>query len=240
MWTATRYVEPEWLDELAASDPRATRSRRDLRRINAWMLQTGIMARALRRQFRGERPRALVDLGGGDGAFLLAVARRLGAGWGGVAATLVDRQDIVSGHTREAFRALGWRVDTVAADAGDYLDRRDAPVDIIVANLFLHHFDAAQLRPLLARIAGRTQTFIACEPRRGALALGASRMLWAIGCNDVTRHDAAASVRAGFAGRELSADWPQHDGWSLHEHPAGLFTHCFIACRADRTERAAA
>src|SRR5262249_44322808 len=42
-----RRVEPEWLDRLPPGDARAVRSRRDLDRINRWMLQPGIMARAL-------------------------------------------------------------------------------------------------------------------------------------------------------------------------------------------------
>jgi hypothetical protein len=50
-----------------------------------------------------------------------------------------------------------------------------------------------------------------------------------IGCNAVTRHDAAASVRAGFAGRELSALWPARPGWRLREGRAGLFSHLFVA-----------
>jgi hypothetical protein len=240
MWTATRCVEPEWLDELEASDPRAMRSRRDLRRVNAWMLQTTLMTRALRRHCGHKPPRALIDLGGGDGAFLLAVAQKLGRGWSGVSATLVDRQDIVSDQTRDALRALGWRIEVVAADAADFLARPRAPADVITANLLLHHFPAERLSPLLALVAACTRTFVACEPRRSALALGASRMLWAIGCNDVTRHDAVASVRAGFAGRELSALWPRDAGWELHEHAAGLFSHCFVARRSASADTRAA
>ena len=39
-----RIVQPELLDELPPDDPRAMRSRRDLRRINAWMRNHAIMA----------------------------------------------------------------------------------------------------------------------------------------------------------------------------------------------------
>jgi hypothetical protein len=230
MWTATRTVEPEWLDELAPDDPRAMRSRRDLRRVNGWMFQTGIMGRALEAHCGPAPPRTLVDLGTGDGAFLLRVAHRLGPRWRGVAATLVDRQDIVSAETRAAFGALGWTIAVATGDAGDVLARSRAPVDVITANLFMHHFATAPLRRLLACAAARAQTFVACEPRRALLALGASRMLWAIGCNDVSRHDAVASVRAGFRGREMSALWPR-DGWDTQEQPAGLFSHCFVARR---------
>ena len=72
-----RRVEPEWLDQLPTDDPRAIRCRRDLKRANALMLQHILMARTLLRFAGGDPPRALVDLGSGDGMFMLRVARRL-------------------------------------------------------------------------------------------------------------------------------------------------------------------
>jgi hypothetical protein len=42
-----RLVQPEILDTLPPDDPRALRSRRDLRRVNAWMGNDAIMAQAL-------------------------------------------------------------------------------------------------------------------------------------------------------------------------------------------------
>ena len=68
---------------------------------------------------------------------------------------------------------------------------------------------------------------LATEPRRGSFPLAATRLLWAIGANDVTLHDAAASVRAGFAGKELSALWPAGQGKPLEERRGGLFSHVF-------------
>jgi hypothetical protein len=61
------------------------------------------------------------------------------------------------------------------------------------------------------------------------LALQASRLLGLIGCNEVTRHDAVVSVRAGFVDQELSALWPERTRWHLQEEAAGLFSHCFVA-----------
>jgi hypothetical protein len=46
----------------------------------------------------------------------------------------------------------------------------------------------------------------------------------------VTRHDAVASVHAGFAGRELSRLWPG-EGWRLWEGLTLPFTHVFSARR---------
>ncbi|HEX3890808.1 MAG TPA: FAD-dependent monooxygenase, partial [Verrucomicrobiae bacterium] len=48
-------------------------------------------------------------------------------------------------------------------------------------------------------------------------------------CNNVTRHDAIVSVRAGFSGEELSALWPDKKNWRLTERHSGLFSHLFVA-----------
>ncbi len=104
--------------------------------------------------------------------------------------------------------------------------------DLIVANLFLHHFEAAPLAGLLAAAAARGDRFLACEPRRSRLALAASRLVGVIGANAVTREDAVLSVHAGFRGDEIGALWPRDAGWRLDECPAGWFSHCFVAERA--------
>jgi hypothetical protein len=227
----TRSVEPEWLDELPPDDFRAMRSRRDLKRINAWMLQTRIMARLLVR-YRSEPPKRIIELGSGDGTFMLNVARRLASRWPGVTLTFLDRQDIVSKATREALHKLGWDTQSITADVFDFLpSQKSAAADVITANLFLHHFSQQQLSRLFACAAEAAPLFVACEPRRSSFALAGSHMLFAIGCNDVSRHDAVVSVRAGFAGHELSELWPRARDWSLDEHGALPFTHCFVAHR---------
>ena len=230
---APRRVEPELLDHLPEEDPRAVRSRRDLRRVNAWMGGAGLMARLLNHH-DGPAPRTILELGAGDGTFMLGVARRLAPAWTGVTLRLVDRQDLVTDATRDRFAALGWNAEPVVADVFAVLDdTREGRVDAVVANLFLHHFEAPALRRLLAGIGRITPFLAACEPRRSGLALAGSRMLFAIGCNDVTRHDAVASVRAGFTGEELSHLWRGEAPWRLEERPMGLFTHAFLARRAE-------
>jgi 2-polyprenyl-3-methyl-5-hydroxy-6-metoxy-1,4-benzoquinol methylase len=227
-----RRVEPELLDELPANDPRAIRSRRDLRRVNALMGNAGVIARAVLQARGGRPPRQLVDLGAGDGTFMLRLAKRLSPAWPNVEVTLVDRQDIVNAETRREFEALSWSVRSVAADVFDWLARTpDSRVDLVTANLFLHHFADPALRRLMELVTGRTICFAACEPRRYPAALRASRWLWLLGCNPVTRHDAVASVRAGFDGPELSALWPGNESWRLREEAVGLFSHRFVAQR---------
>jgi|ERR1043166_3343224 SAM-dependent methyltransferase len=220
-----RLIEPEWLDVLPADDPRARHSRGDLRRINWFMNNVSLVARTLKDL---PIPKRVLDVGAGDGTFALAIAERLA--WKGTEIILVDRAGELPGSIRERFAAANCRVEFHRADALDGLEEI-GPVDVTWVNLFLHHFDDFQLRRLLAEILRHSQTFIACEPRRSAFALLASRCLALIGCNSVTRHDAVVSVRAGFNNEELSRLWPEPSQWSLSEGAAGLFSHLFVARR---------
>jgi hypothetical protein len=225
-----RIVEPELLDTLAPENPFAVRSRRDLCRVNAWMRNHRIMAGALRKASNGVVPRQLTEIGAGDGNFLLRVAGRLCSVWPEVHAVLLDRQQIVSAETFAAFDKFGWRVDSVVADVFDWSPAAD---EMVVANLFLHHFQEDQLLRLFRTISQRSKWFVSLEPRRAAWPLFCSRLLGVIGCNSVTRHDAVASVRAGFTGDELSALWPDAKNWQLTEKSAGPFSHLFIARRRE-------
>jgi Methyltransferase domain len=231
-----RHIGKELLDELPAADPRAVRSRRDLRRLNAFMGHASIMARALKESFSRHLSLRLIELGAGDGDFMRRVARRVKGAWRGVEATLVDRQDLLPVETHEGFAEVRWRVQAETRDVFQWLRESDAECEAITANLFLHHFNAPQLRELFQEAAAKSRCFVAIEPRRSRRALWFSRMLWVIGCNAVTRHDAPASVRAGFTDSELSALWPDHENWELIEQPAGWFSHLFIARRKERTD----
>jgi hypothetical protein len=227
-----RLIQPELLDELPPDDPRARWSRRDLRRVNAWMRNHSIMAKALQTAANGSAPRQIIDLGAGDGHFLVRVAKKNSLRWPGVRVTLLDHQKIVGLQTLSSFAPLGWRAEAVTADVFNWLPAVEG-MDVIVANLFLHHFEDAQLAELFRVIADRARLFVAIEPRRSRWPLFCCRLLWAIGCNAVTRHDAAVSVRAGFSGSELSALWPVDEDWQLTECRTGFFSHLFVARRTD-------
>lgn len=217
-----RILEPEWLDELPPQDPRAVRSRADLRRVNRLMGNARFIAKAL----STGRLARIADLGSGDGHLMLSIARRLRRP--GVELSLVDRAPVVSEATLAEFGKLGWRVRVVARDALAFL--REEPIEVVVANLFLHHLNPEALRQLFSICGERAQLVAACEPRRSQLALLGCRLMWFIGANDVTRHDAIVSVRAGFTGRELSEMWQAP--WQLDERSAPPFSHLFVARRA--------
>ena len=97
----------------------------------------------------------------------------------------------------------------------DYHDYDETTV--VVANLFFHHFKAAELKKLGGSIGG-VRALLLAEPYRAKLALVMGRCLfpWV---NDVTRHDMMVSIRAGFRESELPVllgcdfNWHEQRGW---------------------------
>jgi hypothetical protein len=180
---------------------------------------------------KGTRPLfSIVELGGGDGTFLLELAKRVAPALRPALVTLVDQQPLLTADTRSQLANLSWHVDAVTADVFDWLTHRGSSVaDLTLANLFLHHFEGERLATLLRDAARQTRMFMACEPRRSGPALAAASLMGLIGCNRVTVHDGRISVRAGFRDAELSAIWPTGGGWTLEERKAGRFTHGFVA-----------
>jgi hypothetical protein len=218
MSVAARVVEPEWLDALAPGDPRARRSRRDLARLNAVMWNARIVAGALDDVALSR----IAEIGAGDGGFAVRLASRL-LPRASCLFSLIDRQSHPAPPS-----VNGWSFETHPSDVFEWLGSSRERYDAIVANLFLHHFDKGALAHMLDLAASRTDRFVACEPRRSGIALAGSRLVGLVGCNDVTRHDAVVSVRAGFADDEISRLWPR-EGWNVQESARGLFSHLFVA-----------
>jgi hypothetical protein len=242
-----RIVAPEALDGLDASDPRAVRSRRDLRRVHRVMGTRSIVSRAFRAAC-DDHPRTstlhVLELGAGDGGVMLGIARALAGEWPDVRLTLLDRQDVVSSETLRAYASVGWSVNVCVSDALEWASggaEQDPGFpdeggrwDVVIVNLFLHHFEGAELASLVQKIGNSADRFIACEPRRSKLALIGSHLIGLTGAGLVTREDAVLSVHAGFCGHEISACWPDAlTAWEANEYGAGLFSHCFVAQRKD-------
>lgn len=237
-----RKVFAETLDHLDEIDPRAMRSRRDLQRVHRVMGTRSIVCNGLKQLFPHFPPGRLrvLELGAGDGTLMLSVARALRPIWGAVDFTLLDRQKLVSPKTAEAYERVNWNVDIEVGDVTDWIENsvrtpRDQDLerwDLIIVNLFLHHFEGATLVDLLNAIARSSSRFFACEPHRSYFALAGSHLVGALGANAVTREDAVLSVRAGFRDAEITKLWKQTERrWSVSEYSAGLFSHCFAAHR---------
>ncbi|HTA64684.1 MAG TPA: hypothetical protein VK753_04190 [Xanthomonadaceae bacterium] len=229
-----RRVEPEMLDSLPAEDPRAVRSRKDLRRVNRIMGTCGLIGGALDPIVNASPTARIVELGAGDGSLMLRIARRHARHWPKLRIGLLDMQPVVRADTLIGFQDEGWYARVIGADVFDWLAQpADGDAPIVVANLFVHHFDGERLRALLTGIASKAGAFVCCEPRRNRFAYAGAAMMWAIGCNGVTVNDGMLSVRAGFNHDELSALWPDRDAWSLREDRAGPFVHRFVAVRRE-------
>jgi hypothetical protein len=150
----------------------------------------------------------------------------------------LDRLALVDGATIAAYSRYGW---TVRSCVMDVLDWARAPTEssadaasrwhVVIANLYLHHFDSRELTLVLEAIAASTDELLACEPRRSWRALAGSHLIGVLGANAVTRADAVLSVHAGFRERELTALWPTAADWSLQEEASGVFSHCFRGTR---------
>jgi hypothetical protein len=209
----TRVIEPELLDVLPPTDQRAQHSRRDIHKLNWIMGHARLMARVM----QDASFDTLIDLGTGDGRFAQGVVRRLRRT---CRLVLVDQQRIAGAPP-------GLIVSDVMVFLGSLKPQTGTA---IMANLFLHHFSDEFLRELFLQISEKADSFYACEPRRSRLNLAAIRLLPLIGCNAVTRHDAEASIRAGFLGQELTALWPK-GSWKLWERESGFASHCFMASR---------
>lgn len=237
-----RKVSAETLDHLKEVDPRAMRSRRDLQRVHRVMGTRSIVCNALKQlvpHLPSSRLRVL-ELGAGDGTLMLSVARALGPAWPEVDLTLLDRQQLVASKTVEAYEKANWKVDIKVEDVTDWVENSDCARhdqeperwDLIVVNLFLHHFEGVFLLNLLNAIARSCSRFLACEPHRSYIALAGSHLIGAIGANAVTREDAVLSVHAGFRDAEITKLWVQTGHrWSMSEYSAGFFSHCFSAHR---------
>lgn len=240
---AQRTVRAEILDELPAADARAIRSRRDLRRVNRLMGNCGILTRAIRHALARSAARNgrshILELGAGDGSLALRIATRLATTLPAAELTLLDRQALIADTTGTAFAHLGWTLRPLTVDALAWAraptrQQRIGRWDVILANLFLHHFEEDALRELLSAVAERCEAFVACEPRRSLPAMLGTRLLPALAMSRDTLYDAEVSVYAGFRGEELTRLWPARPaGWRLTERRAGLFSHLFIALRGD-------
>lgn len=185
-----RRVTQEILDHLPADDPVALHSRSDLRRINHLMGNERWVLRMLEKHPHAVAA-SVTELGAGDGSLAVKIARRF-----------VDSRVRVHDLTpcpplpQDVAGRIDWH-------AGDVFECPPSGGGVLVANLFLHHFEGQALMRLGA-ICREFDLLVINEPDRSRLALwlGGAMMPFV---NHVTRHDMIVSIRAGFLHGELSA-----------------------------------
>ncbi len=180
----SRVVKPEILDDLAADDPDAIRSRRDLRLINTISGNFRWAERTLTRL----GARQTVELGAGDATFASRYVRRYPES----VYTALD----LAPRPKSAPESLRWL-------QGDLFEQLPGlRGDAVYANLFLHHFEGPQLRKL-GTLLGGFRYLICSEPARFQIFHAGGLLFRLAGINHVTRHDLHVSIDAGFRGSEL-------------------------------------
>jgi len=188
-----RVVHPEKLDHLAPTDPRAIRSRADLRRIHFGMGNF----RWLERSFT-QAPESVLEIGAGDGA----LCHRLQSRFPSARITGVDRVPGPPG--------IAWQT----GDLFDVLPAASA--EGLIGVMILHHFSDEALAQL-GQWLDRFRELRFCEPWRSPRSQALGWWMQPF-FNDVTRHDLPVSVDAGFVPGELAARLSLDDKqWRIEE-----------------------
>lgn len=186
-----RKGEAEILDALPPGHPDAVASRKDLRLFNAYLGTMGWFSRRLLPLLQPTD--RVLEPGAGQGELSRVLFQKAleGRGFRGIWRTL----DL---HLSEIEHRNG-----VLPLQGDLLDFREyAEVDVLLGNMILHHFNPEELRRLGRLFQKRARLLIFQEPLRSPLHLYVCRCCFFL-MSRVTRHDAPASIRAGFRGPEL-------------------------------------
>ncbi len=211
----SRTVIPEILDHLPADDPDAMRSRRDLRRINFLMGNERWVCRTMRR-FSTAANRGIVEIGAGDGMLCNRLSRLFPQ-------APVAAYDLAPRPENLAARVVWHRGDlfeTTAPEGGG----------VLVANLFLHHFQETDL-PALGRWMGNFDILVFNEPDRSRTPhlLGNLMHPW---INHVTRHDMHVSIDAGFAAGEIAKQLDLDPSrWRIRETSMWRGARRVVSCR---------
>ena len=178
-----RVVVPEILDSLPVDDPRAMRSRRDLRVVDFFMGNSRWIVLEVARSGAGR----VSELGAGEGVLCAKVKRA-------VPGAEVEGFDFCPRPVGLS-AGIGW-------NEGDFFQTLGgARGGACVGSLVLHHFGNGALQEL----GGLLRDFsilIFSEPLRSRVSLVFSKLAAPL-FGAVTRHDMPVSIRAGFLPGEL-------------------------------------
>lgn len=189
-----RATEPERLDE-GVPEPEALASLADLRFVNRWLSNRPRLL-AVAGQFLAESPRPrLLDVGCGSADVPAALVRASPR----VMAVGVDIK-------RLHLQAAPWEIRPVVADVRA-LPFAAGTFDVVTASLFLHHFDAEEVAPVLRSLfAVARRVLIVNDLRRARVPYLFGRAVFpALFRSRVSVDDALISIRRAFTERELRA-----------------------------------
>ncbi len=207
----SRVIVPEILDALPPEDPRAKRSRKDLKFLDWFLANSAWLVEQVERRRR--RSTSIAELGAGDGHLTLKLRQKFGQ---------VTGLDLAPPPLNLPC-GVGWI-------QGDFFESFPmCSADVVVGALILHHFDQEALRRLGGLLATR-RLIVFVEPLRTMTSLWLSTPLLPF-VGSVTRHDMQASIRAGFLPDELAGMLALNEEWTISETINWRGTLRFMAWR---------
>ena len=195
-----RVPIPEILDSLDPADPRAIRSRADLRLIDWYLGNSRWLVRQLQNQ--GPALHQILELGAGEGGLCQRIVEAL------------PESRVIGLDLTARPKNLPDKIQWIAGDFFQSLPQLDA--DACVGSLILHHFSNDALQQL-GRQLQSYRVIAFCEPLRSRVPLLLAG-LSSLAMGEVTRHDMPASIRAGFRSGELAPLLGLHPrSWKISE-----------------------
>jgi SAM-dependent methyltransferase len=198
-----RVPSQEWLDDDLGTPEDIGRSLDDLWRINRWLGGVSGCLRLLERYFsrRGSRRAHILDVGAGDSRLAAHLQSELARRNRSVQFVTLDRR---LSHLRNGNHSPRM-LPRVAANAS-HLPFADKSFDVVMCNLFLHHFSEDEAVELLRRFTGiASDAILINDLERNLLPYLFIRVGWPFARSRITRHDGAASVRQAYTQDELAA-----------------------------------
>jgi SAM-dependent methyltransferase len=217
-----RSVQPELLDHLAADDPAAIRSREELLLINHLMGNQRWLIQQIKDCLLPEQ--RVLELGAGDGSLARALIAE-----GVCQPAQITALDLAPAPAHWPSEATWLQRDVLG-------DQPWPAADIIVANLFLHHFEPPALRQIGHRLQSVCHLIrvLAVEPARRRRHCWQGALLGYLAeLSPVTAHDMMVSIRAGFVGEELSEALAL-DGFECTASTTWLGAYRFLAVPCER------
>jgi len=198
-----RVPSQEWLDEDLGTSEEIQQSFDDLWRINRWLGGVSGCLRLLDRYFarRGSRRARILEVGSGDSRLAAHLQSELARRNRSVEFVALDRR---LSHLRNGNHSAG-KLPRVAADIFN-CPFAEGSFDLVMCNLFLHHFSGDEAVALLRRLAGMaSEAVLINDLERHLLPYLFIRVAWPFARSRITRHDGAASVRQAYTKDELAA-----------------------------------
>jgi ubiquinone/menaquinone biosynthesis C-methylase UbiE len=198
-----RVPSQEWLDDDIGTPEEIGRSFDDLWRINRWLGGVSGCLCLLDRYFARQGPAnaRILDVGSGDTRLAAHLQSEMSRRNRKIEFVALDRRIT---HLRNGNHSSG-KLARVVADVS-HLPFAQESFEVVICNLFLHHFSEEAAVELLRRLAGiASHAVLINDLERNPLPYFFIRVAWPFARSRITRHDGTASVRQAYTKDELAS-----------------------------------